>query len=292
MANRELTYYSIGNRETISKIHQFADNCLDDSFHLYNIDGRWDFHLYTEANNEAFLDEVSTITDLEKLKGYLRYQLKQYIKAVANEYFKRNKGVILFTEKQDFEARKIWLKQTSFICKNQFNETRKEIFNEAVIWCNEYLDYYLETEESNTLNNSLEQILPLLNNEGETQTEPNQTKNNSFEYKNNFDKVDEKIVYKFFHSELVDNGYLSEENLKLYLKAAFENEKAPQTLFKLNDKNQKKKILTIFYTYYVEIANNPFGEAPKFAALLGNYFEKYKTENVRTNWNRDYTKKK
>jgi hypothetical protein len=90
----------------------------------------------------------------------------------------------------------------------------------------------------------------------------------------------------------VDKGYLNETLLIEYLKAAFELRTKPKILFKLKHTPSKDKIYLTFYTYYREIAQKPHGKQTEYAALLGEYFEGYSTELIKTNWARGYKTKR
>ena len=73
-----------------------------------------------------------------------------------------------------------------------------------------------------------------------------------------------------------------------YLKAAFELKTKPETLFKLKHTPTKQKIYTVFYIYYKDISQKKHERQKEYAALLGDFFEGYKTEIIQTNWARDY----
>jgi len=57
-------------------------------------------------------------------------------------------------------------------------------------------------------------------------------------------------------------------------------------VFQLKNTTTKQKAITIFYGYYKDIAGKPHGKQKQYAALLGDYFEGYKTENVSSNFNK------
>ena len=105
-------------------------------------------------------------------------------------------------------------------------------------------------------------------------------------FKNNFDNINTVEIYDHFKAGLVDIGYLTEQELNEYLKAAFELKTKPQTLFKLKHTPTKQKIYTVFYVYYKDISQKK--KRKEYAALLGDYFEGYRTEIIQTNWARDY----
>jgi len=105
-------------------------------------------------------------------------------------------------------------------------------------------------------------------------------------FTNNFDNTKPTEIYKHFKAGLVEKGYLTEPELNEYLKAAFELKTKPETLFKIKDAPTKQKVIKVFYEYYKNIATKPHGKQKQYAALLGGYFEGYKTENVSTNFNK------
>ena len=107
-------------------------------------------------------------------------------------------------------------------------------------------------------------------------------------FKNNFDNNTPVEIYKHFKAGLVEKGYLTEQELNEYLKAAFELKTIPKILFKLTHTPTKQKIYTVFYVYYKDISQKKHDRQKEYAALLGNYFEGYKTEIIKTNWARDY----
>lgn len=104
---------------------------------------------------------------------------------------------------------------------------------------------------------------------------------------NNFDDVDIKNVYQHFKENLVDKSKLSDDDLILYLKSAFEEQKPPKKLFFI-EKGNKKDNRKVFYTYYKKIAKEPFGRQKDYAALLGDYFEGFDTKNVSSNFSKVY----
>jgi len=114
---------------------------------------------------------------------------------------------------------------------------------------------------------------------------PQQTDQEQPIFKNNFDNSTPDDVYKHFKAGLVDKKYLTKEELNEYLKAAFELEEAPEKRFKMKNASTKYQVMRVFYAYYTNIAGKPHRKAKNYAALLGEYFEGYETENVRTNFN-------
>ena len=111
-------------------------------------------------------------------------------------------------------------------------------------------------------------------------------------FKNNFDNITPVEIYKHFKAGLVDKQYLTEQELNEYLKAAFELKTKPETLFNLKHTPTKQKIYTVFYVYYKDISQKKHERQKEYAALLGDFFEGYKTEIIQTNWARDYKTKR
>ena len=105
-------------------------------------------------------------------------------------------------------------------------------------------------------------------------------------FTNNFDSVKTVEIYKHFKAGLVEKGYLTEQELNEYLKAAFELKTIPETLFKIKDVRKKSTIEAVFYTYYKNVAGKIHGKQSQYAALLGDYFEGYKTTTVSTNFSK------
>lgn len=104
------------------------------------------------------------------------------------------------------------------------------------------------------------------------------------EIKNNFDDVDIKKVYEYFKINLVDKKIISDDDLRTYLYYAFQENKIPPTLFKLNYKNKKRRIREVFYHFYKEISKNIHGEQHRYLDLLDNYFEGFKTKSSYSNF--------
>jgi hypothetical protein len=105
-------------------------------------------------------------------------------------------------------------------------------------------------------------------------------------FTNNFDNIEPTEIYKHFKTGLVEKGYLTEQELNEYLKAAFEFKKIPKTLFKIKNAPRKAAIEAVFYTYYKNLAGKIHGRQTLYAALLGNYFEGYKTNTVSSNFSK------
>lgn len=105
-------------------------------------------------------------------------------------------------------------------------------------------------------------------------------------FTNNFDNIKPTEIYKHFKADLVEKGYLTEQELNEYLKAAFELKTIPETLFKIKDAPNKAAIEAVFYKYYKNVAGKIHGKQNQYAALLGDYFEGYKTTTVSSNFSK------
>jgi len=119
-----------------------------------------------------------------------------------------------------------------------------------------------------------------------------ETKTEQPTFKNNFDNITPVEIHNHFKVGLVEKGYLTEQELNEYLKAAFELKTIPETLFKLKHTPTKQKIYTVFYVYYKDISQKKHERQKEYAALLGDYFEGFRTEIIQTNWAREYKSKR
>jgi|GEM_PF-2595869 len=122
--------------------------------------------------------------------------------------------------------------------------------------------------------------------ETETKTEDIKQPLNLSGIKNNFDNSKIEDVYNHFKNGLVEKNYLTEMDLLSYLTIAFEQKVIPKTLFRIKNAPTKQKIMQVFYEYYKNVAGKPHGKRKKYAALLGDYFEGFTTENVSSNFNK------
>jgi hypothetical protein len=139
-----------------------------------------------------------------------------------------------------------------------------------------YLDWLKEKLSEEQVNENLNQPQPTATKtEQETPT-----------FTNNFDKITPIEIYNHFKVGLVEIGYLTELELNEYLKAAFELKTIPETLFKIKDAPNKAAIEAVFYTYYKNVAGKIHGRQKLYAALLGDYFEGYKTTTVSSNFSK------
>ncbi len=103
---------------------------------------------------------------------------------------------------------------------------------------------------------------------------------------NNFDRVEPEVIYSHFIKGLVDKKFLTEQELNEYLKYAFEYRKIPVTLFKIKNASRRAEVEAIFYNYYKNVAGKIHGKQREYAALLGDYFEGYKTSTISSNFSK------
>ena len=140
MKNREITFYSLLDSSQLRHIEEMADEMSVESFVNLGYERKWNHHLWIGANNEAFMDRLSNVDDLKKLEGVLSQQIKRYT---------RKMGEGIEELYSPYDTRKSWLNHTIFVCKNEFNKTQNEIFNEAVRWCEDWKKEWLDTFKSN-----------------------------------------------------------------------------------------------------------------------------------------------
>jgi hypothetical protein len=229
--------------------------------------------------------------DAEWIKNQLDYSKTEFIKEnkVFNlDIFKRNITDFLISEIKEYldniqkGKTKVWTERKGDYFhwfKLQFdtksytllisdkNEIQLEIYFTTLL---SEISKFIENEQAL----SIQQI----------ETKPEIEQAGLFE--NNFDKVKPIEICNHFKVGLVDKGYLTEQELNEYLKAAFELQTIPETLFKIKDASTKQKITNVFYQYFRNIAGTPHGKQKQYAALLGDYFEGYVTKNVSTNFNK------
>ncbi|SFC97716.1 hypothetical protein [Algibacter pectinivorans] len=108
-----------------------------------------------------------------------------------------------------------------------------------------------------------------------------------FTFINNFDKVEPLKVFNYFKINLVDKKYLTIEQLENYLLLAFQDLDLTKEKFSFSNLHIGK-VRTIFYKYFVDVANKPFGKKKEYANLLGGYFNSFTTEKVMNNFAEGY----
>lgn len=148
-----------------------------------------------------------------------------------------------------------------------------------------YLEFLKETESIESAKKTLQKEKPRIQLEQTKQAET-KTETEILTFDNNFDNIKPSEIYKHFKAGLVEKQYLNEQELKEYLKAAFELKTIPETLFKIKDAPNKAAIEAVFYKYYKNVAGKIHRKQKQYAALLGDYFEGYKTTTVSSNFSK------
>lgn len=105
--------------------------------------------------------------------------------------------------------------------------------------------------------------------------------NSEFKFINNFDNVPESKILEYFTEKLVETKYISENDLNLFLKSAFDKMEVPRQKFSFARLNTQKGIIKIFYYYYKTIAGKPHGKQKKYLDLLCNYFNGFENFNIK-----------
>jgi hypothetical protein len=100
-------------------------------------------------------------------------------------------------------------------------------------------------------------------------------------FKNAFDKVDERIVFEYFKKNLVGKKYLSEKVLNNFLSLAFDQKVLPTQKFSFEKLNTQSDIVQIFYNYYKITAGKPYGKQKEYLNLLCNYFNGFENFNIK-----------
>jgi hypothetical protein len=200
----------------------------------------------------------------------------------------------------ELDAAKIEWQKDSLNCCKQFKE--KPVWQGVFdAFCGEYrpelavnIDAYNMGIKHYKFYHKLKELIEKVNSESQLVdiVKEKETKRETPTFTNNFDNIKPTEIYKHFKAGLVEKGYLTEQELNEYLKAAFELQTKPEILFKLKHTPTKQKIYTVFYIYYKDISQKKHERQKEYAALLGDFFEGYKTETIQTNWARDYKKKR
>jgi len=114
----------------------------------------------------------------------------------------------------------------------------------------------------------------------------NGVEQNKVNFTNNFDRVDENEIYRYFYDKLVKKKMLTEAELDKFLISAFKKRHHQRNVSNLKNHLQRKKVTRIFYGYFTDTAQRPHGKQGQYASLLGEYFEGYKTSTVKTNFSK------
>lgn len=122
---------------------------------------------------------------------------------------------------------------------------------------------------------------------GTTLPEPlNLIENSEFKFTNNFDNVTESKIFEYFTKQLIETKYISENDLNLFLKLAFDKMEVPRQKISFARYNTQQGIIKIFYNYYKIIAGKPYGKQERYIKLLSDYFIGFDYEKIRTNFSK------
>lgn len=109
----------------------------------------------------------------------------------------------------------------------------------------------------------------------------------TFSFKNNFDKIDPKVVYSHFKTGLVDNNYIDLKTLKEFLKQAFEDfdkkDKPKKKIRMENTTNSMKYIIEVFHKYYSKQVSK-HGKKTKYVKLLTDNFIDFDYQKTHDNF--------
>lgn len=242
-------------------------------------------------NPLQFLSENDKITEIDKLKSHYFKTLNKGYPFVAyhftqgTNFDEENFFEGLFTEPELFDENLFCtsIKQLEKLSRivdkypnNKYKDSEKFLF-----------EVLKDTNRTYTQAKRFEYLLKyrvsLLNQIPEFKEE----ENNSFVFQNKFDEVKPNRVYQYFHTELVLKGYMELEDLILFLVDAFQDCKEPKEKYRIKT-NRINIITNIFYKYYREVAEKPFGKKKQYAGLLGNYFFGYTAQKTDNNFARYY----
>lgn len=229
------------------------------------------------------------------------FEFEEFIRKVKGDLIDRTKrlsidektllfdNLIINYNKEYRGCRKYFLEQIQFsslysLFPEYKDKKEFELSNEQILRLeNEYSLYPHFQRMLNQLKVFIEKLNNNLNTPQQTETE---TEQETPTFTNAFDNIKPTEIYKHFKAGLVEKGYLTEQELNAYLKAAFELKEIPETLFKIKDAPNKAAIEAVFYRYYKNVAGKIHGKQNQYAALLGDYFEGYKTTTVSSNFSK------
>lgn len=131
--NRQMVFYRLSPDHVFFAAQELADSTSEKDFIAFGWDKKWCTELYVKPNNEAFIAFLASIQKINQL-GY-------ELSGLLADWRKRN-GEGYESDKQDFYntylAEKEWLEHTKFLCRDVFNTTKRQVYLEAVKWCEEY----------------------------------------------------------------------------------------------------------------------------------------------------------
>lgn len=114
-----------------------------------------------------------------------------------------------------------------------------------------------------------------------TPPEDDKSKEIPFIFKNTFDSVSEKKVYDYFKQNLVDKKYITQTDLHTFLVLAFENNNKPTEKISFIKTPIKKKVVSIFYSYFNLVAGKTYGRREDYLNLLRNHFIGFENYNIK-----------
>lgn len=234
--------------------------------------------------------ELFTEIQIKKLEKFSSYLSKKHPPRTLHDHYKyylnRKKLKFSFTytyhKEKDFHecsARLDQFKKTYDYILPKLSTLDKIQFK---VMCIRHLNWLIKHQELEEfkiiINATISEIEDGHTKEKDTTTdEPTE-----YEFKNEFDNIPEKDVYRFFKEKLVDNGYMNLKNLNEYLKFSFELGNYPDKMFCLKY-NHKKDVMRIFYDYYKEVAGKPHGKQESYFNLLVKYFKGFEGVS-KSNW--------
>jgi len=140
---RENIYYYHLGRRNYANIFNDCDTGVVTDWQIRE----WKAVLFVKYNNEDFLYYLTTFNEL----GYL---FERVLEVLLGDYTKqwdyRNQNTFddnYSWESRYYEIRKKWLEHTIFICKNEYNKTKNEIYNEVAKWCEDYEEEFLPLDK-------------------------------------------------------------------------------------------------------------------------------------------------
>jgi len=230
--------------------------------------------------------ETNIYSGMAKVKMHTKSSLIEALINLTNSLLTQINGVTLYEKGLITDANKIKLELVINSRKLKLKQGYKNSSPNEEQRYRKILKEWFNDEKK-----FIDEITPLLKALPPQQNET-ETEQETPTFTNNFDNIKPTEIYNHFKAGLVEKGYLTEQELNEYLKAAFELQTKPEILFKLKHTPTKQKIYTVFYIYYKDISQKKHERQKEYAALLGDFFEGYKTEIIQTNWARDYKTKR
>lgn len=105
-------------------------------------------------------------------------------------------------------------------------------------------------------------------------------------FTNNFDSVPKEKVIEHFYINLVKKNLITEDSLILFLENAFDFLELPEEKIKIENRKTKNRIQKLFYHYYKEVAQSPYGKQKLYIKLLTDHFEGFNYNSLLTNFSK------